>query len=197
VLAPWPCTTNTIKGKVAASPTSKPWWVLWVHGCSWLVCAPKCSNYALTNLLFSLCKFVWIIDLLVNLPNPIPELQHAFYPRSVMNQEAHPNSFLLCCLHLWISNWVHQGAWGFFIGSQTTNLTLDHKKSRISLIYLRASGLPHTIGKLLMRATTLLQTSPQSKVCTRNYWLVKSWESNFRNFGTPNLKILGQNDIWV
>ncbi len=30
----------------------------------------KCCNYALTNLLFGLCRFMWIIDLLVNLPSP-------------------------------------------------------------------------------------------------------------------------------
>jgi len=30
----------------------------------------KCSNYVLTNLLFGLCKSVWVIDLLVNLPSP-------------------------------------------------------------------------------------------------------------------------------
>jgi hypothetical protein len=42
--------------------------------------APKCSNYALTNLLFGLCKTVWVIELLVNLPNPISKLQHAPLP---------------------------------------------------------------------------------------------------------------------
>jgi hypothetical protein len=36
----------------------------------------KCYNYALTNLLFSLCKSIRIIDLLDTHPNPIPELQH-------------------------------------------------------------------------------------------------------------------------
>jgi hypothetical protein len=30
----------------------------------------KCSNYALTNLLFGLCRFVWIIDPLVICPSP-------------------------------------------------------------------------------------------------------------------------------
>jgi hypothetical protein len=30
----------------------------------------KCSNYVLINLLFGLCKSVWVIDLLVNLPSP-------------------------------------------------------------------------------------------------------------------------------
>ncbi len=34
----------------------------------------KCSNYALTNLLFGLCTPMWIIDLLVICPNPILKL---------------------------------------------------------------------------------------------------------------------------
>ncbi len=29
----------------------------------------KCSIYALTNLLFSLCKSMWVIELLVNFPS--------------------------------------------------------------------------------------------------------------------------------
>ncbi len=32
----------------------------------------RCSNYALTNLLFGLCRSVWVIYLLVNLPSPHP-----------------------------------------------------------------------------------------------------------------------------
>ncbi len=42
------------------------------------------------------------------------------------------------------------------VGSQTANLTPDHKKSEIDPIYLAAGGVPHTVGKLLTRATTLL-----------------------------------------
>jgi hypothetical protein len=41
----------------------------------------KCSNYALTNLLFGLCRFVWIIDPLVTRPNPHP------------GAPAHPSTF--------------------------------------------------------------------------------------------------------
>jgi hypothetical protein len=41
VLAPWLGIENTIKGKVATSPKSRPWWVLWVHVCPWFICAPK------------------------------------------------------------------------------------------------------------------------------------------------------------
>jgi hypothetical protein len=70
VLAPWPGTKNTIRVKVVASPKSGPWWVLWVHVCLWFVYAPNCFNYTPTNLLFGLCRFVWVIDLLVNLPSP-------------------------------------------------------------------------------------------------------------------------------
>jgi hypothetical protein len=40
----------------------------------------KFSNYALTNLLFGLCRSVWVIDLLVIRPSFISELQHAPLP---------------------------------------------------------------------------------------------------------------------
>jgi len=43
---------------------------------SWVIHAPKCSYYTLTNLLFGLCKSVWVIELLINLPSPILELHH-------------------------------------------------------------------------------------------------------------------------
>ncbi len=40
----------------------------------------KVSNYALTNLLFGLCRPMWISNLLINLPSPILKLQHAPQP---------------------------------------------------------------------------------------------------------------------
>jgi len=73
VQAPWPNINNTIKGKVLVSPKYRLWWVLWVHVCLWLICAPKCSNYALINFLFGLCKSMWIIDPLV--------IRLSLYPR--------------------------------------------------------------------------------------------------------------------
>jgi hypothetical protein len=60
VLASWPCTKNTIKGKVVASPKSEPWWVLWVYVCPWLVVAPK---------VFQLCTnqlIVWFVQVYVS-----------------------------------------------------------------------------------------------------------------------------------
>jgi hypothetical protein len=58
------------RGEGGGFPKSELWWILWICVCLWFIYAPKCSNYALTNLLFGLCRFVWAIDLLVNLPSP-------------------------------------------------------------------------------------------------------------------------------
>jgi len=80
VLVSWPGTKYTIRGKVVASFKSRLWWVLWVRVCMWLVLAPKLFRYALTNLLFGLCKSVWVGELLVNPPSLISELQHIPLP---------------------------------------------------------------------------------------------------------------------
>jgi hypothetical protein len=77
VLVPWPSTKYTIRGKVVASPKFELWWVC---VCPWFACAPKCSKYTLTNLLFSLCRSVWVIEFLVNLSSLILKLQHTFLP---------------------------------------------------------------------------------------------------------------------
>jgi hypothetical protein len=74
VLVPWPGTKYTIREKVVASPKSRLWWVLWIHVYLWFIHSPKCSNYALTDLLFGLCRFVWVIDLFVTFLVPILEL---------------------------------------------------------------------------------------------------------------------------
>jgi hypothetical protein len=70
VLAMWPSTNNTIRGK---------WWLppsmgygescesVFAHGS---FVHQKCFSYTLANLLFRLCKHVWTIYLLVNLPSP-------------------------------------------------------------------------------------------------------------------------------
>jgi hypothetical protein len=74
------------------------------------------------------------------------------------------------------------------VGSQIGNLTPDHGKSRIDPIYLRAGVVQHVVGKLSTRATTLLQSSLRSEVCTRNYGPVKSRESQPWQFGSPRTK---------
>jgi hypothetical protein len=65
--------------------------------------------------------------------------------------------------------------------------------SKITLIYLHPSGMPHTIGKFSMNATTL----SQSKVYTKSYGPPNSRESQFKKFQDTNLVIPKQNNIWV
>ncbi len=67
-------------------------------------------------------------------------------------------------------------------GSQNANLIPNQKKSRIDPIYLATDDVPHTIGKLSTRATTFLQTTPQSEVCSQSYGAPKSQESALAQF---------------
>jgi len=74
-----------------ASPKSELWWVLWVCVYPWFICAPKCSNYALTNLFLGLCRFVWVSEVLVNLHSPHPEaLEHPSTPKMLWTNEHAP-----------------------------------------------------------------------------------------------------------
>jgi hypothetical protein len=82
-------------------------------------------------------------------------------------------------------------------GSQTANLTPDHKKSRIDPIYLAAGGMPHIVGKLSTRAITLLQTAPQSKVCSQGYGAPKLWEFELAGFRDSHLGVSGKIAIWM
>ncbi len=64
---------NTIRGKVVASPNPSCGGFcefVFAHDSS---VHQKCSNYALINLLFGLCKFMWIIDLFIICFSPHPE----------------------------------------------------------------------------------------------------------------------------
>jgi hypothetical protein len=54
----------------------------------------KCSNYALTNLLFSLYRSLWVVDLLVIFPSPHPEaLARPFTPKVLRAKEHAPISY--------------------------------------------------------------------------------------------------------
>jgi hypothetical protein len=77
---------------------------------------------------------------------------------------------------------------------QFDSLTLDQKKSGIDPIYLAAGDVRHTVGKLLTRATNLLQTASRSELYTRSYVPSKSRESQLAGFrdshaGVPGVKI--------
>ncbi len=99
VLALWPCTNNTIRGR---------WWLPPSPGrgesCEFVfaLCSSmhqKCYSYALTNLLFgctSLCEWMNHLSLVLV---PSQSSNMLLYPQSVANQGAHPNSFFVCCFH--------------------------------------------------------------------------------------------------
>jgi hypothetical protein len=79
--------------------------------------------------------------------------------------------------HLKHKLWPKEGA-----GSRTTSLTPDQKKLGIDSIYLATDNVPHTVGKLSTRATTLLETALRSEVCSRTYGAPKSRESELAGF---------------
>jgi hypothetical protein len=65
------------------------------------------------------------------------------------------------------------------------------------MIYLRVVEVLHTFENLSTKDIILFSTSPQSEVWTRSYGPLSHGGPNFGNFGTPNLRIPGQNDIWA
>jgi hypothetical protein len=82
-------------------------------------------------------------------------------------------------------------------GSQIGNLTPDHKKSIINLIYFTANNITINIGKLSTRTTNLLQTAPRSEVYSQSYGALKSWESKLGQFRDSHLGVSGQKAIWM
>jgi hypothetical protein len=63
--------------------------------------------------------------------------------------------------------------------------------------YVCSGGVPHIFGKLSTRDTTLLQPSFNQRSTQEDMTLQNFESPNFGNFKTPNLGVLGQNDIWV
>jgi hypothetical protein len=59
----------------------------------------RCSNYVLTNLLFGLCRFVWVIKCLSFFLVPSWSSNTSFYPRSATSQGACPDSLFFHCFH--------------------------------------------------------------------------------------------------
>ncbi len=81
--------------------------------------------------------------------------------------------------------------------SQTGSLISDHKKSGIDPTPVCAEGARDTVGKLLRRATRLLQTSSQFEVWVGSYELPKSREFKPRQFRDSSLGVPGIKAIWM
>jgi len=71
-------------------------------------------------------------------------------------------------------------------------LTPDQKKSGIDPKYLAAENVRHTVGKISTRSTTLLQTAPQSEVCSQSYAASKSRESRLAGFRDSRAGVPGE-----
>jgi len=61
----------------------------------------------------------------------------------------------------------------------------------ITLISLRSSGVPHTVGNVWKKTITLLQISPQSKVWTQSYGPTKLQEFQFKEFRDSQVRFPG------
>ncbi len=91
VLTPWLGIENTIREKVVTSPKSSCGEFCESAFIRGSFVHQKCSNYALTKLLFDLCKSMWIIDSLVICPSPHPRASTLpftpkwYEPRNVLN----------------------------------------------------------------------------------------------------------------
>jgi hypothetical protein len=75
-------------------------------------------------------------------------------------------------------------------GSQTASLTPNQKNSGIDPIYLAANNVQHIVGKISMRATTLLHTTPRFEVCSQSYGAPKSRESRLARFQDSQARVL-------
>ncbi len=161
----------------------------------WLPVVRSCTKVLqlrTTNLLFGLYKSVWVIDLLVNLPSPISKLQHAPLPSKCYEPRSAPQLLLIPLSSPLDSQLSPSKSLG--VCHQESNYQFDSWPPKVkNLSYILACkwrAVPHTIGKRLMKAITLLQTSPQSKVFIKKIWPLKSWESQFQEFWDSQLESL-------
>jgi hypothetical protein len=150
---------NTIWGKVVASPESRPWWVLWVQNCPWLVLALNVVTLLGESVGMRLTLPKWGLGSSPGLPKVQSSITRVKTPRI-------GTSFI--SLERYWSVDVQTGlAWPIWTsatqvmakrkaGTQIGSLTPDHGKSRIDSIPLRAGGVQHVVGKLSTRATTLV-----------------------------------------
>ncbi len=94
-----------------ASPKFRPWWILWVQVCPWLILAPKVLKLC-TNQLIVLFVQICVSDyMLVILRSPILEFQHTHVPPKCYKIGNVPRFFVLPLFSFQTYIWVYQGAW--------------------------------------------------------------------------------------
>jgi hypothetical protein len=78
------------------------------------------------------------------------------------------------------------------VGSQSVNLTPNHKKLGIALNYVHAGGMSHIFGKLSIKNTIFFKARVNKRSTQEVISLQSGGSPNFGNFETPNLGILGK-----
>jgi hypothetical protein len=100
MLARWLSTENIISGKVVASLNlgcGESYESMFGHG---EFVHQKCSNNALTNLLFGLSRSMWIVNLFITHPNPHPKALAQLFTPKMLRAEEHASNFLsFRCFH--------------------------------------------------------------------------------------------------
>jgi hypothetical protein len=95
------------KGEGGGFPKSKPWWVLWVQICPWLVLAPKVLKLCTNQLV------VWFVQVRVSnwclslFLVPIPKLQHARLPLKCCEPGSVPQPLILPLVSPYTDIWVY------------------------------------------------------------------------------------------
>jgi hypothetical protein len=92
---------------------------------------------------------------------------------------------------------AHLDIWNISYGQKKgreSNCQFDFRPQKVGIdsIYLAARGVQHTVGKLSMRATILLQTASWSEVCLQSYGAPKSQESHLARFQDSHSGIPGE-----
>jgi hypothetical protein len=108
---PWRASKYTIKGKVMASPKSRPWWVLWVQGYLWLILTPKVLQLCTNHLVLVLCRFVWVIEAYQFSLVPSRSSSTFLYPSKVMRAKEWPQLLVLSFFSVWDSHLSPSRSW--------------------------------------------------------------------------------------
>jgi hypothetical protein len=90
--ASWRGIEYTIRGKVVASPKSRPWRVLWVWVCPWLVLAPKVLQLCTNHLVFGFVQVRvnnWCLPLFLI---PFRSSNTPLYPSKVLWDREHAST---------------------------------------------------------------------------------------------------------
>jgi hypothetical protein len=146
------------------------WEFVYAHGSS---VQQKCSNYALANLLFGLCKSLWIIDLLIT--RPIPHLGSSTRPSTLevlqVREHTPTPSFIIFTFRFTFESFKECGVHQF--SSPSTKIWWWHPLAPINNKIKRKKKLGFLLcWKLVMEPTcTYKEQNIEKKERKRGAWV--------------------------